>query len=144
MRRGEFLDTCAGVRSLSIDSYRQRARELTELVHDADLSAALAEQYQEELAELAATVASAVGLGGRSRRFPDNDERARTAVRKALMRAVDRVGTTEPGARPAPAIEPRHWHDVLRHANRRLAAERGAEQGPARGMSAGRPFRSGP
>lgn len=92
--QGQLGDDVADQRS--IDRYRQRARELTELVHDADLPPALAQQYEEELVELADAVASAVGLGGRSRRFPDNDERARTAVRKALMRAVDHAGMTEP------------------------------------------------
>jgi tetratricopeptide (TPR) repeat protein len=80
----------------AIESYRRRAEELTKLLHDDDLSPETAEQYQEELVSLADAVTSAVGLGGRARHFPDNDERARTAVRKGLMRAVDRVNIVEP------------------------------------------------
>jgi tetratricopeptide (TPR) repeat protein len=80
----------------AIEVYRRRAKQLTDLLDDDDLSPVIAEQYREELVGLAAAVTSAIGLGGRLRRFPDNDERARTAVRKALMRAVDRVEVTEP------------------------------------------------
>lgn len=80
----------------AIESYRRRTEELTRLLDDVDLSLEVAEQYREELADLAAAVASAVGLGGKVRHFPDNDERARTAVRKALMRAVERVDDAEP------------------------------------------------
>jgi hypothetical protein len=36
-------------------------------------------------------------LGGRSRSFVGSHERARTAVRKALVRAIDVVASTEPG-----------------------------------------------
>jgi hypothetical protein len=38
----------------------------------------------------------AAGLAGRSRTFVDDAERARTAVAKAIRRAIDRVGRTEP------------------------------------------------
>jgi tetratricopeptide (TPR) repeat protein len=92
--RGHIADEVADQRAIA--EYRRRAKELTELIHDADLSMESAERYEEELGELATAVADAVGLGGRMRHFANNDERARTAVRKALMRAVNRIDAVEP------------------------------------------------
>jgi len=40
--------------------------------------------------------ALASGLGGRSRAFADMPERARTAVRKALKRAIEQIAAANP------------------------------------------------
>ncbi len=60
------------------------------------LSPARADRYRKEMTELTAALQSSVGLSGRSRVFPGNEERARTAVRKALMRAVETIESVEP------------------------------------------------
>lgn len=79
----------------ALGSYRRRARELTELLNGCH-SPEAAERHRRELAGLTAVLRSAIGLGGRPRSFPGNDERARTAVRKALMRAIDAIASAEP------------------------------------------------
>jgi tetratricopeptide (TPR) repeat protein len=77
-------------------SYRRRARELRALLDDGHLDPALAAHYGHELNALNDMVRSSTGLGGRARGFPDTNERARTAVRKALMRAIDFIEAVEP------------------------------------------------
>jgi tetratricopeptide (TPR) repeat protein len=49
-------------------------------------------RVQHELDELLAHVRSAVGPTGRSRRFDDANERARTSVQKAIRRAIATIG----------------------------------------------------
>lgn len=51
---------------------------------------------QEELDMLTHELALASGLGGRSRSFTDVPERARTAVRKALKRAIEQITAANP------------------------------------------------
>jgi hypothetical protein len=51
---------------------------------------------QEELDTLTRELALASGLGGRSRSFIDAPERARTAVRKALKRAIEQITAANP------------------------------------------------
>jgi len=51
---------------------------------------------QEELEALTREFALASGLGGRSRAFADMPERARTAVRKALKRAIEQIVAANP------------------------------------------------
>ena len=80
----------------ALASYRRRARELTELLARDDVPPKQTDDYRKELTELTAILRSAVGLSGRTRLFPANEERARTAVRKALMRAVDNIEAAEP------------------------------------------------
>jgi hypothetical protein len=80
----------------AISSYRRRARELNALLGRDDLEASVANRYRQELASLTTALRSSVGLGGRARAFPDNNERARTAVRKALVRAVATIEAVEP------------------------------------------------
>ncbi len=48
---------------------------------------------REELAALTRELARAIGLGGRLRAFADAPERARTAVRKAIKRALEEIGS---------------------------------------------------
>src|SRR5258708_7687686 len=50
----------------------------------------------DELEAIRATLRSATGRRGRPRDFPTDQERARTAVRKALRRAIDSIARTEP------------------------------------------------
>jgi len=45
---------------------------------------------------LTAQLASATGLGGRTRPFPDEAERARVAVGKAIRRALARIAEADP------------------------------------------------
>lgn len=75
---------------------RRRAHELTTILRRADLPSSQADQHRQELAALADALRSGTGLGGRPRNFPGNHERARTAVRKALVRALTTIMTIEP------------------------------------------------
>ncbi|MER6437230.1 hypothetical protein ABT275_12840 [Streptomyces sp. NPDC001185] len=45
---------------------------------------------------LVGQLASATGLAGRARRFPDDGERSRVAVSKAVRRALDRIAAADP------------------------------------------------
>lgn len=51
---------------------------------------------QDELSALTRELARALGLGGRVRSFADTPERARTAVRKAIKRAIDDIESASP------------------------------------------------
>jgi flavin-binding protein dodecin len=68
----------------AMDALRTRIREMRE-------QAALSVREHEELSALTQELARATGLGGRIRSFADAPERARTAVRKALKRAIDEI-----------------------------------------------------
>jgi hypothetical protein len=74
-------------------AYERRARdvlaELAEAREGADL--ARAERLQAEADALADELGQATGLGGRARAFTGPAERARTAVRKAIARALDTI-----------------------------------------------------
>jgi hypothetical protein len=67
-------------------------RRICELRQEPVLSA----DEQEEIETLTHELALASGLGGRSRAFTDVPERARTAVRKALKRAIEQITTANP------------------------------------------------
>ena len=67
-------------------------RRICELRQEPVLSA----DEQEELETLTRELALASGLGGRSRAFADVPERARTAVRKALKRAIEQITAANP------------------------------------------------
>jgi hypothetical protein len=77
-------------------SYRDRLRQLdTELGTlgaggDAEAAARAERDW------LVAQMASAAGLGGRPRAFPDDGERARVAVGKAIRRALTRIADADP------------------------------------------------
>jgi hypothetical protein len=66
-----------------------------------------AERAQAELDQLVAQLTSSTGLAGRARTFADGRERARTAVQKAIRRAISRIGETAPtlGAGPAASVQ---------------------------------------
>jgi hypothetical protein len=57
---------------------------------------ALSEAEQDELSSLTRELARAIGLRGRVRSFADAPERARTAVRKAIKRAIDEISAANP------------------------------------------------
>lgn len=73
---------------------RELAAELSEARENADL--ARAERLGFELDVLTTELDHAVGLGGRIRHFPGPAERARTAVRKAIKRAIDAIHAAAP------------------------------------------------
>ncbi len=85
--RHEVLDEAA------IAAYRRRARDLDADIAaaEADADLARAERLRDERDVLVEEVSSAVGLGGRPRAFASAGERARTAVRKAIKRAIDTI-----------------------------------------------------
>ncbi len=79
-------------------AYAARARELSTDLADAESANDVhrVERLRAELDALVDELESATGLGGRSRHFPDQGERARTAARKAIKRAIDAVDDVEP------------------------------------------------
>jgi len=94
-RRSEqpFLDEAA------VRSYRARLTALRaemdeyQKMHDM----VRAERARVEYDWLISELVSATGLGGRARRFADNEERARVSVGKAIRRAIGRIAAVEPG-----------------------------------------------
>ena len=91
---GELLDSRAR------SAYRHRIEALRSDIDDAlDRGAEhQAEVLQAELDQLAAQLAQAFGLGGRSRRASSVAERARVNVTRALRAAIDRVTECAPDA----------------------------------------------
>lgn len=71
---------------------RQGELALAEL--DEDL--ARGEYLRDQIAALTEELEKSTGIGGRPRYFPDSGERARTAVRKAIKRAIDELTAAEP------------------------------------------------
>jgi hypothetical protein len=80
----------------AIGEYRDRLRQLDEqLGQSGDRTQADAGQAQAERDWLVAQLANATGLHGRTRAFPDEGERARVAVGKAIRRALARVADAD-------------------------------------------------
>jgi hypothetical protein len=79
----------------ALRQYRQRVRELRSLLARGTASREESERYRTELQTLTDGLRTVTRLGGRSRSFVGNHERARTAVRKALVRAIDVINCTE-------------------------------------------------
>ncbi len=79
-------------------AYRLRIEQLRGELDAADAAgdAARAERAQAELDQLVSALGAATGLGGRARTFADGRERARTAVQKAIRRAVARIAEGAP------------------------------------------------
>lgn len=78
----------------AVRSYLRRLREIRREIDDAGPDA-----DPEKLAEhewLLAELAAGTGIGGRTRTFTDDQERARIAVGKAIRRAIDRIGEADP------------------------------------------------
>jgi hypothetical protein len=78
--------------------YQQRLSDLEAEIDEFDANNDLehAARARIEREWLLAELAYATGLAGRSRQFPDNDERARIAVGKAIRRALNRLAEAEP------------------------------------------------
>jgi tetratricopeptide (TPR) repeat protein len=90
--RHELLDDAARA------DYVRRARALADEVAEAEAAhdLALAERLRFELDALADELMGSTAPDGRSRSFVDDAERARTAVRKAIKRALDAVAGADP------------------------------------------------
>ena len=73
----------------AIAEYRSRLRRLDTEIDE--LEPDRARQARAERDWLVAQLSSAAGLGGRTRAFPDQPERARVAVGKAIRRALARI-----------------------------------------------------
>lgn len=91
-RRHELLDDDAR------QAYAARARDLADDLAEAEAANDIhrVEQLRAELDALIEQIEAATGLNGRPRHFPDDHERARVAVQKAIKRAVDAVEDAEP------------------------------------------------
>jgi hypothetical protein len=78
--------------------YRQRLARLRTEIDDLESGTEddRAPRARAERDWLLAELAAATGIGGRTRRFTDNAERARIAVGKAIRRALTRVGDIDP------------------------------------------------
>jgi len=80
-------------------AYRRRVAEL-----DRELEVSDRVDLRQERDALCAELGGATGLGGRARRTGGSDERARVAVRKAVINALARIAEHDPGLA-------RHLHD---------------------------------
>jgi tetratricopeptide (TPR) repeat protein len=81
----------------ALRQYRERVRELRALLARGTASREESERYRTELETITEGLRTITRLGGRSRSFVGSHERARTAVRKALVRAIEIIASTEPG-----------------------------------------------
>jgi hypothetical protein len=81
---------------VALRQYRQRVRELRSLLASGTASREASERYRAELQTLTDGLRTVTRLNGQSRSFVGNHERARTAVRKALVRAIDVIASAEP------------------------------------------------
>jgi tetratricopeptide (TPR) repeat protein len=81
-------------------AYARRARELTTELEDARANddRVRVDRLESELDALTTEVRRQTGINSRPRLFGNPAERARTAVRKAIMRAIDAIEPAEPEA----------------------------------------------
>jgi hypothetical protein len=82
----------------ALAAYRRRLAELDEELAEADgwADAGRSERLAAERAALLAEVSAATGLGGRPRVAGGAAERARIAVRKAIVAAIGRISAVDP------------------------------------------------
>jgi hypothetical protein len=82
----------------ALASYGHRIEELRRELDEADADADIERsgRLRLELDQLVEHVEASMGLGPRSRTFVDTSERARTAVQKAIRRAIERVKLPAP------------------------------------------------
>jgi hypothetical protein len=82
----------------AIAEYRSRHARLDAEIAELDSAGAQPEaaRARAERDWLAAQLTSAAGLAGRTRSFPDDAERARVAVSKAIRRALTRIAAADP------------------------------------------------
>ncbi|WP_345579134.1 hypothetical protein, partial [Nonomuraea rosea] len=78
----------------ALTAYREHARRLMNEIAEAD--AEPAERLRAQLDLVMGELRAATGRGGRRRSFADPGERARTAVRKAVKRAIDEITAADP------------------------------------------------
>src|SRR5207249_3436029 len=92
--RQEVVDRTA------IQNYRRQISELRSDIDEADEAADVerASRLRLELDQLVTHLEGQMRLGHRSRQFADNGERARTAVQKAIRRAIERIRAGAPCA----------------------------------------------
>jgi hypothetical protein len=80
----------------AIAEYRNRLRSLDTEIDQPDADPARIARARAERDWLVAQLSSAAGFGGRTRAFPDQPERARVAVGKAIRRALARITEADP------------------------------------------------
>jgi hypothetical protein len=80
----------------AIAEYRNRLKQLDSQLGEAETGPARAGQARAERDWLVAQLSSAAGFAGRTRAFPDQPERARVAVGKAIRRALARIAEADP------------------------------------------------
>jgi hypothetical protein len=80
----------------AVTSYRSRVKELSALIDASGGDSGVTAEQREELDAIRSVLRVATGQDGRPRDFPTDQERARTAVRKALVRAIGSIRTVEP------------------------------------------------
>ena len=81
----------------AIGEYKNRLNRLDAEIDQLESADSVrAASAREERDWLTAQLASAAGFGGRSRSFPDQPERARVAVGKAIRRALVRITEANP------------------------------------------------
>jgi tetratricopeptide (TPR) repeat protein len=81
----------------AIGAYRRRVSEIDRDIESAESAGdrRRVRRLDDERAALRAELTSVLALSGRSRRFVDSSERARTAVRKAITRAIDAIADSD-------------------------------------------------
>ena len=80
----------------AIAEYRNRLRSLDAEIEQPDQDPARVARAQAERDWLVGQLSSAAGFAGRTRAFPDQPERARVAVGKAIRRALARITEADP------------------------------------------------
>lgn len=95
------------VDSTAREHYEAQARRLLTSLEEAEArdDTRRVDRIRAEIDALTDHIEASTGLGGRSRAFSDPAERARTAVRKAIKRALDRIEEAAPTI--AESIRPR-------------------------------------
>lgn len=81
----------------TLDAYRRRVAEIDRLLETARAArrAARVRALEAEREALRSQLGEVLAASGRSRRFVDSGERARTAVRKAITRAIDVITSSD-------------------------------------------------
>ncbi len=80
----------------AIAEYRNRLKSLDSEIDQPDADPARVARARAERDWLVAQLSSAAGFAGRTRAFPDQPERARVAVGKAIRRALARITEADP------------------------------------------------
>jgi len=91
---GDVVVEQSGIEVLDAESRRLLGRKLVEL--DAALARSERPEVREEREAVAAYLSSATGFGGRERSTGSNAERARVAVRKAVVAALAKIAESDP------------------------------------------------